>query len=149
MNTLLAYAPCDWPYDGTDGGMKREDFLYYVGGLWKNLEIAMNRTDLDVAFCHFFCSQVMNAVEEEDCGGMSFTPVLSSASSSSSSGAALAPVQHFTNKVRYKPQGRVPDQRYRNKATHSQRSSGLLSRPVQAARGVLPRPSGGHRAQEW
>jgi hypothetical protein len=147
MRTLLARPPCCWPCVDTKGGRKRKDFLTLVGDLWKKLEIAMNHAELDVAFCLFFCRQVMDAVKAEDCGGMSFTPSLSPNSSLSSSGDALAPVQYFTGRVRYRSQGRVPDERYHNRATHQQRSSVLLDRPLEAARGDLPNPSAKRRAQ--
>jgi len=138
MQSLLEWPPSDWDCVGTESGVQRRGFLTHVGTLWHNLASAMNAAAMNVAFCSFFCAKVMDAMNEENCGAMSFTLTLSRNSGLSSTGHALAPAQYFTGKVRYRPQGRDPETRYHNRATHSQRSRLLLDRPLQAARGILP-----------
>ena len=136
MRTLLTRAPWEWRCvdTETESGVRRPDFSQYVGRLWLNLQLAMNKAELSVAFCQFFCTRIMEAAAEENCGTMSFVPTLSANPSSLVPGQA----QHFTGKVRYRPQGCDPDTRYHGRASQSQRERGLLTRPLEAARGILP-----------
>ena len=93
----------------------------------------MNHAEVDLAFCVFVCSKVMEACSVADCGYMFLTPILEPITTSSS-----RQVQRFQAKFRYRAQGRDPKERYRQKATQIQLQRGELRRPFLAAKGIAP-----------
>ena len=107
----------------------------------------MNCAELDLEFCLFFCSQVMEALNWADCGSMSFVPILKTTMSLSSSSTASTQAQGFQARVRYRAQGLKPEQRYRHKVTRTQSRSHLLLHPFLAAQGILPAVSTRRRQQ--
>ena len=129
MQSLLSYETYDWR-------LKNDYFLQYqlyISRLWKTLEFAMNHAEVDLAFCVFVCSKVMEACSVADCGYMFLNPVLEPITTSSS-----RQVQRFQAKFRYRAQGRDPKERYRQKATQIQLQRGELRRPFLAAKGIAP-----------
>ena len=82
------------------------------------------------------------ALIDHDVGCMIFVPLLTTASSSSSSSVAGAQVPAFKARVRYRAQGTVPSERYgRPKLSWKQAESLSLIRSFLAAHGVLPNAS--------
>ena len=129
MQTLLSYQTYDWR-------LRNEYFLQYreyISRLWKTLEKAMNHAEVDLAFCVFVCSKVMEACRIADCGNMFLNPVLEPMSTSSSRQG-----QRFQAKFRYRAKGRDPAERYRQMATYGQLQRGALLRPFLAAQGIAP-----------
>ena len=120
MEALLAYQTHYWKWNT----YWVREYQTLVGTLWKTLEKAMNAAGLSLDFCLFFCSEVMNALKEYDCGSMTFVPIFTGES--------------FQARVRYRAQGLRPEQRYRGKATHSQVRNISLLRPFLAAEGIAP-----------
>ena len=122
----------------------KQDYLRLVGKLWKTLEVAMNECDLDLAFCTFFCSQVMDGLRAVEGSCMSFLPTLEAfapvpeAASASLRGGPAAVSTPTKTRVRYRPQGLRPDKRYGAKTTRKQLQTSRLARPFEAARGVPP-----------
>ena len=123
----------------------KEAYRRYVGTMWKTLEVAMNHADLKLDFCVFFCSQVMQALQQSECGGMSFVPILKVTPNSTSSAAGSVAVPIFLARVRYRAEGHKPGVRYRQKVTRTQSRSDFLLRPFLAAQGVLPSTSASSR----
>ena len=64
MQTLLSYQTYDWRLRNE----YFDDYRVYVSRLWKTLEFAMNEAEVDLAFCVFVCSKVMEACRIADCG---------------------------------------------------------------------------------
>ena len=135
MQTLRNHRTYFWKWDDNYSKV----YLRHVGALWKTLELAMNQAKLDLDFCFFFCSAVMDLLAAVDSGGMTFVPVLGNTGSQGTAGSSSASAQRLTfqARVRYRAQGRVAAQRYRTLTRHQANSISLL-RPNLAARGVLP-----------
>ena len=93
----------------------------------------MNHAEVDLAFCIFVCSQVMQACRIADCGNMFLNPVLGPMTTSSSRQG-----QRFQAKFRYRAKGRDPKERYRQMASYGQLQRGELLRPFLAAQGIAP-----------
>ena len=129
MQTLLSYETYDWRLRTE----YFEDYRVYVSRLWKTLEFAMNEAEVDLAFCVFVCSKVMEACRIADCGSMFLNPVLEPITTSSS-----RQEQRFRAKFRYRAKGRDPQERYRQMATYGQVQRGELLRPFLAAQGIAP-----------
>ena len=128
MKALLDYETYSWRLSK----QYRKEYEKQVGVLWKTLEVAMNCAELDLKFCVFFCSQVMEALKWVHCGLMTFVPTLERNSTGSRE------PQRFRAQVRYRPEGQDATKRYRHKVTRTQSREGLLLRPFEAARGILP-----------
>jgi hypothetical protein len=129
MQILLSYQTYDWRLRNE----YFEQYRLYISRLWKTLEFAMNHAEVDLAFCVFVCSKVMEACRIADCGSMFLNPVLEPMTTSSS-----RQEQRFQAKFRYRAKGRDPEERYRLMATYGQVQRGELLRPFLAAQGIAP-----------
>ena len=138
MQNLMQYSVYDWSLVRW-----KQDLGRLVGRLWKTLEVAMNGCDLDLAFCTFFCAQVMEGLRAVEDSFMTFLPTLEAfapvpeAASASLRGGPAAVSTPAKTRVRYRAQG-LADNRYGKKATHKQLRTSTLARPFQAAHGVPP-----------
>ena len=127
MQTLLSYQTYDWRLRNE----YFEQYRLYISQLWKTLEFAMNKAGVDLAFCIFICSKVMEACKVADCGNMFLTPVLELATTSRRE-------QRFQAKFRYRAKGRDPEERYGQRVSYGQLQRGDLLRPFLAAQGIVP-----------